>query len=138
MDSIVGKRFNYLTIELIYKKKENYNLMVRCRCDCGNKKKMRLDNVKRGKSKSCGCQEGNINSEQQKQYKQKWVNQKKPSKKNLAKLYLNDKMSLRDISAELNIPNPTIWRWMQEYEIPSRKPGKPLSKETKILKSIRT
>lgn len=141
MEDIIGKKFNKLVIEFIYKRKkeDGYNLYIRCRCECGNKKKMRFDNVKRGQSKSCGCQEGNKNSDRQKRIRQNWMNQEKPSKKYLENLYVNRNMSLRDISSFLNISNPTILRWLREYEIPRRPStnSKKMTEETKYLKMIR-
>lgn len=36
-------------------KKKNYTRMALCKCDCGSIKKVRLSNLRSGKSKSCGC-----------------------------------------------------------------------------------
>lgn len=50
----IGKKFNKLTITSLYK--ENGKTYCDCTCECGNNKKhMRFDSVKSGRSKSCGC-----------------------------------------------------------------------------------
>ncbi len=52
--SIVGARYGRLTIKEIIKKIK-WKLYVLCLCDCGKEKKIRLDHLKGGLTKSCGC-----------------------------------------------------------------------------------
>lgn len=56
-EELIGKKYGYLTILDIYvkqygKKKRSF---AKCKCDCGNIKEIRLDHIKSGASKSCGC-----------------------------------------------------------------------------------
>lgn len=56
---ILGKKFGRLTI-LNFEKSvlfgtKNWKTMVKCRCDCGREKILRLTFVKNLKTKSCGC-----------------------------------------------------------------------------------
>ena len=53
--SLIGQKFNRLTILSIWKNKESGYYMCRCRCDCGNTRDNRLTYVKNGGIKSCGC-----------------------------------------------------------------------------------
>lgn len=132
MHALIGKKFNMLTIKRICKDKVKYNLMVICECDCGKKKKMRFDNVKRGQSKSCGCQEGQG-------YKKGICYGRKLHKltsEELKVLYCDQKMSLREISSVTGISNPTISRWLKEYSIPARKKAKRTFIE-KYMQSVR-
>lgn len=54
MDENIGKRFGKLTIiePAHTDKKSKYYI---CKCDCGNYKTIRLDNLKYRKTTSCGC-----------------------------------------------------------------------------------
>ena len=54
MDENIGKRFGKLTIiePAHVDKKSKYYI---CKCDCGNYKTIRLDNLKYRKTTSCGC-----------------------------------------------------------------------------------
>ena len=54
MDENIGKRFGKLTIieSAHTDKKSKYYI---CKCDCGNYKTIRLDNLKYRKTTSCGC-----------------------------------------------------------------------------------
>jgi hypothetical protein len=54
---MIGKKFGRLTIlEVIKKKSGNQNkTYFRCLCDCGREKDIQAYDVKKGKSKSCGC-----------------------------------------------------------------------------------
>lgn len=54
---ISGQKFGYLTIlslRAIGDKGKRRTLCI-CQCDCGNKLETRLDNLKSGNTKSCGC-----------------------------------------------------------------------------------
>ena len=54
-ENIVGKRFGrLLVLEEAGKNKYN-NVLVRCICDCGNKKVVRFLDLKSNHTKSCGC-----------------------------------------------------------------------------------
>jgi hypothetical protein len=58
MEDIIGKKFNRLTILKADEGRpstyecQKYYL---CKCDCGNIKSIRIDHVKTGRTKSCGC-----------------------------------------------------------------------------------
>ena len=52
-DSLIGKRFAYWTVvERVYTEKGAYWL---CECDCGNRRKVKANDLVSGKSTSCGC-----------------------------------------------------------------------------------
>ena len=53
MNDIIGSRYGRLVV-LRRDKKQKRSYYV-CQCDCGAKKSIRLDNLKNGKSTSCGC-----------------------------------------------------------------------------------
>jgi hypothetical protein len=53
----IGERFHMLTV-LAYAGKENGQHMWRCRCDCGNATVVRQSYLQSGKTKSCGCLQG--------------------------------------------------------------------------------
>jgi hypothetical protein len=53
-DSLIGKKFGMLVI-LNVEKRINKNKLVRCVCDCGNTFVGYLENIKSGKTISCGC-----------------------------------------------------------------------------------
>lgn len=55
MDKYINKKFNRLTIlKKIRTDKNRFNYYL-CQCDCGNKKEIRIDHIKRGEIMSCGC-----------------------------------------------------------------------------------
>jgi hypothetical protein len=47
---IIGKKFQYLTV---LEKLPNSKVM--CKCDCGTVRSFNLRDIKRGKTKGCGC-----------------------------------------------------------------------------------
>lgn len=49
----IGKKFNYLTIEDVVIKNRHYYFV--CRCDCGNRKTILVQNVIKNSTQSCGC-----------------------------------------------------------------------------------
>lgn len=52
MESYIGTKYGRLTIQKIHKSKHS---KAECLCECGNTKTVFLDNLKRGKTNSCGC-----------------------------------------------------------------------------------
>lgn len=53
----VGKKYERLTVESFIRKENNgkARLYAICICECGNKKNVQIDQLKRGLTKSCGC-----------------------------------------------------------------------------------
>ena len=66
----VGKKYNRLTIEKIYKEPyyNNSKSFTDCVCDCGNRTKVSLSNLKSGHVKSCGCLLNEYNVTKRKSY----------------------------------------------------------------------
>ena len=54
-DNLINKKVNNLTILSRNGKDSNRNIMVLCKCECGNTKSFRLYHVLNGKRKHCGC-----------------------------------------------------------------------------------
>jgi hypothetical protein len=54
---MIGKKFGRLTVidEFYVNKSGNRRKYFRCLCDCGNEVDIRVDQVKSGRAKSCGC-----------------------------------------------------------------------------------
>jgi hypothetical protein len=53
---LTGQRFGKLTIQLHNRGRGvGHNSECVCLCDCGKTKVVRADNLKSGKTKSCGC-----------------------------------------------------------------------------------
>ena len=50
----IGKKYNKLTI-LKYSSTRGKGKLVICKCECGTEKKLKLYDLKNGKTKSCGC-----------------------------------------------------------------------------------
>ena len=55
-NEIVGKRYGKLVVLAIdtYKDKSNHKYLL-CQCDCGNQKKIAMNHIRSGASRSCGC-----------------------------------------------------------------------------------
>lgn len=53
MEDLIGKKFGRLIVLNCYMR--NYKRYCLCLCDCGKKKEIRADNIKKGLTKSCGC-----------------------------------------------------------------------------------
>jgi 5-methylcytosine-specific restriction endonuclease McrA len=53
-DDLIGQRFGKLTV-LSRSHYNKTNCYAECLCDCGTKKIVRIDNLKRGATISCGC-----------------------------------------------------------------------------------
>lgn len=52
----IGEKFNNLLIlEKSYRRTKHGKIMVKCLCDCGNKKEIQVSTILNGHSKSCGC-----------------------------------------------------------------------------------
>lgn len=64
LTSLVGKKFNHLTVIEGPFRLEGTKYVVRCRCDCGNVRLMSRHHVVCGKFKSCGCEK--VRSDRQK------------------------------------------------------------------------
>lgn len=58
VEDIIGKKFNFLTVESFYGYEETYRnkrqRMYLCKCDCGKEKIVSYSNIKTGHVKSCG------------------------------------------------------------------------------------
>jgi hypothetical protein len=53
----VGRRFGILTVLKVTGKTKNHLKLYEVLCDCGVKKVVKAPNLKRGKTKSCGCRQ---------------------------------------------------------------------------------
>lgn len=58
---MLGERFGKLTV-IGYGKKVGKKQYYICQCDCGNKKEIRVDRLKSGITKNCGCVEKSKNN----------------------------------------------------------------------------
>ena len=61
LDSLVGQKFNKLTILSAYR--ENDKIKVKARCDCGNEKIFFYHSLMSGHTQSCGCNKVSANGE---------------------------------------------------------------------------
>ena len=55
LDISVGEKYGLLCVVSILPSDAKGNRIVRCMCDCGNSKDVRVSCLKRGNVKSCGC-----------------------------------------------------------------------------------
>ena len=55
MDKYIGKKYNELTIIKYEYTDKIYHKYYLCECECGNKKIININNIKTGRTKSCGC-----------------------------------------------------------------------------------
>ena len=55
----IGQKFNRLTVTRIVSIDKKYNRIAAAICDCGNTVTVRLDHIRDGFSKSCGCMNPN-------------------------------------------------------------------------------
>jgi hypothetical protein len=61
IESLIGQKFNYLTVTAISNRKKSGNRMYyTCLCDCGVTKDIRVDVLKTGDTKSCGCKKSEL------------------------------------------------------------------------------
>jgi hypothetical protein len=63
-----GQKFGRLTILAYVGKYKNGEYIVKCLCDCGNEKTVRLSHIKSGAIISCGCFHKDTVSERNKKY----------------------------------------------------------------------
>jgi len=52
---MIGQQFGRLTVIKIDGRDDKRNLWLECQCTCGKTKRVRLDNLRNGKTQSCGC-----------------------------------------------------------------------------------
>ena len=52
---LVGRRFGKLTVLAEHPERKCHEIMWVCKCDCGNTKVIRGNNLRQGKSTTCGC-----------------------------------------------------------------------------------
>lgn len=62
-ENYVGKTFDRLIIIKEVDKDNNGKRKFLCKCSCGNEKIVRLNDLKSGKTKSCGCLQKEKSSE---------------------------------------------------------------------------
>ena len=55
VEDLIGKRFNHWTVLEKAEAAADGTTMLLCRCDCGTVKAVRLNHLKSGATKSCGC-----------------------------------------------------------------------------------
>ncbi len=55
-EEFIGRKFNHLQIFNIFRDEHNIPI-AECHCDCGKNKRINFQNVRSGKSKTCGCGE---------------------------------------------------------------------------------
>ena len=55
LNNIIGKKFNRATVVEIIGRDKNHNLVINCKCDCGNIFKSIYTRIKNGYIRSCGC-----------------------------------------------------------------------------------
>ena len=54
-EDLIGQKFGRLTILAVEKSRKNYKKKAVCECECGNKHKADLDQIKMGRTASCWC-----------------------------------------------------------------------------------
>ena len=59
MQNLIGQKFNFLTV-IAGPIRKNKKIYWKCKCDCGNIKQVRSDQLKSGTTKSCGCYKNKI------------------------------------------------------------------------------
>lgn len=52
----IGSKYGKLTVITEHSKTRNGGLRYTCRCDCGNECNVLIDHLRRGNTKSCGCE----------------------------------------------------------------------------------
>lgn len=61
VNQLVGKKFGRLTVLRITGSTEDHNRDAGCMCECGTPVIARVDNLRAGKTKSCGCIASDLN-----------------------------------------------------------------------------
>jgi len=90
---LTGHRFGRLTAKNYFEK--NGSTFVNCECDCGNKNVVRIDKLKSGYTKSCGC----FRTDTAKQFSSFLIEErKKVSKEGTNLLRLNSKIPSNNTS----------------------------------------
>lgn len=92
--------------------------MVVCVCDCGNYFCCRVENLKSGDSKSCGCQR-NVKTIQR-----NISNTVKIPKKELQNLYIDKNLTRKEIADIYDCCGGTIGNLLRKYKIKKPKQGK--------------
>ena len=65
IDKFINVKFNHLTLmKSLNKTDKNNSKLALFKCDCGNEKELVFTQVLNNQVKSCGCKQGNLNSEQ--------------------------------------------------------------------------
>ena len=73
-ESLIGTKFNSLTILGIESHNKTGHYKLLCKCDCGNQKSIRSDKVINGITKTCGCKGIGCNAYTQKGISRKYSN----------------------------------------------------------------
>lgn len=60
-DNLIGRKFGRLTVLGLSEKQSGRKSYWVCECECGNKKLIRSDCLKRGQAQSCGCMKSEQN-----------------------------------------------------------------------------
>ena len=60
MKNEIGKRYGKLTVIEKLDRRKHYTSVYLCKCDCGNFKKVNINNLHTGHTKSCGCLKNRI------------------------------------------------------------------------------
>lgn len=60
--NLAGQKYGRWTIVELLGKNEKNELLIKCICDCGNERTLKLINIKYGSSKSCGCLSKEVHS----------------------------------------------------------------------------
>lgn len=71
-NSLIGKKFNSLTILAIDSHNDSGHYSLLCKCDCGNTKCIRSDRVVNGVTKTCGCRNVGYNNYSEKRLSRKY------------------------------------------------------------------
>lgn len=78
---LTGQKFGHLTVLEMIAGDSAHSASARCRCDCGNEVVVRIGNLKKGNSKSCGCRrnycDGEPSAKTLKAFEARQVNRKK-------------------------------------------------------------
>ena len=81
MKNYIGKKFGRWTVYKFDRTDKGRKYFWWCECQCGNKKSIRIDQLNRGESKSCGCLQKEISSKTLKQFRQKQIKEKQCGEK---------------------------------------------------------